>query len=64
MSAIEFQPGNIVRARGREWVVLPHSVDDILHLRPIGGGDDSPTQICVPLERLPGRACHLPATIS
>lgn len=53
MNAIEFQPGSIVRARGREWVVLPQSVDDILHLRPIGGGDDSPTQICVALERLP-----------
>ncbi|MCU7870688.1 MAG: DEAD/DEAH box helicase [Candidatus Thiodiazotropha sp. (ex Lucinoma borealis)] len=53
MSVAEFQPGSIVRARGREWVVLPQSVDDILHLRPIGGGDDMPTQICVALERLP-----------
>ncbi|MEW8194413.1 MAG: helicase-related protein, partial [Candidatus Thiodiazotropha sp.] len=24
-----------------------------LHLRPVGGGDDTPTQICVALERLP-----------
>ncbi len=53
MSAIEFQPGSIVRARGREWVVLPQSVDDILHLRPIGGGDDLSTQICVALEQQP-----------
>ncbi|MEW8056773.1 MAG: helicase-related protein [Candidatus Thiodiazotropha sp.] len=53
MSAMEFQPGSIVRARGREWVVLPQSVDDVLHLRPVGGGDDIPTQICVALERLP-----------
>ncbi|MCG7892565.1 MAG: DEAD/DEAH box helicase [Candidatus Thiodiazotropha endolucinida] len=53
MSTAEFQPGSIVRARGREWVVLPQSVDDILHLRPIGGGDDMPTRICVALERLP-----------
>ncbi|MCG8014614.1 MAG: DEAD/DEAH box helicase [Candidatus Thiodiazotropha sp. 'RUGA'] len=53
MSAIEFQPGSIVRARGREWVVLPQSVDDVLHLRPVGGGDDIPTRICIALERLP-----------
>lgn len=53
MSAVEFQPGSIVRARGREWVVLPQSAGDILHLRPIGGGDDMPTQVCIGLERLP-----------
>lgn len=53
MTATQFQPGSIVRARGREWVVLPQSVDDILHLRPIGGGDDLPTKICVALERSP-----------
>ena len=33
-------PGNLVTARGREWVVLPESTDDFLVLRPLGGGDD------------------------
>lgn len=35
-----FAPGNLVKARGREWVVLPESSDDFLVLRPIGGIDD------------------------
>ncbi|OBB71567.1 hypothetical protein [Mycobacterium sp. 852014-52144_SCH5372336] len=35
-----FAPGNLVTARGREWVVLPESTDDFLVLRPIGGIDD------------------------
>ena len=52
MGVTRFQPGGIVRARGREWVVLPQSVDDVLHLRPVGGGDDI-TQVCVALERMP-----------
>ncbi|GIE90489.1 helicase-related protein [Actinoplanes regularis] len=32
--------GSLVRARGREWVVLPGSDDEFLVLRPLGGGDD------------------------
>jgi superfamily II DNA or RNA helicase len=32
--------GTLVRARGREWVVLPGGDDDFLILRPLGGGDD------------------------
>lgn len=35
-----FAPGNLVTARGREWVVLPDSRDDFLVLRPLGGLDD------------------------
>jgi superfamily II DNA or RNA helicase len=30
--------GSLVRARGREWVVLPESEPDFLVLRPLGGG--------------------------
>jgi superfamily II DNA or RNA helicase len=37
---VGFAPGNLVTARGREWVVLPESTDDFLVLRPIGGIDD------------------------
>lgn len=32
--------GSLVRARGREWVVLPESADDLLVVRPLGGTDD------------------------
>ena len=31
--------GTLVRARGREWVVLPDSTDDFLVLRPLAGSD-------------------------
>lgn len=46
MSQIEsnknFNPGSIVKARGREWVVLPQSEASILYLRPLGGGEEAP----------------------
>jgi len=35
-----FAVGSLVRARDREWVVLPDSSDDLLVLRPLGGGED------------------------
>jgi superfamily II DNA or RNA helicase len=35
-----YAAGTLVRARGREWVVLPESADDMLVLRPLGGADD------------------------
>jgi superfamily II DNA or RNA helicase len=35
-----YTPGALVTARGREWVVLPESADDMLVLRPLGGADD------------------------
>ncbi|MBA5845675.1 helicase-related protein [Gordonia amicalis] len=37
---MRFAPGNLVAARGREWVVLPDSTADFLILRPLGGLDD------------------------
>lgn len=39
------QPGNLVQARGREWVVLPESTDDLLLVRPVGGLDEEITGI-------------------
>ncbi|MFJ9897347.1 DEAD/DEAH box helicase [Streptomyces sp. NPDC091280] len=36
----EFSTGSLVKARGREWVVLPQSKPDLLVLRPLGGSDD------------------------
>jgi superfamily II DNA or RNA helicase len=37
---ITYSAGSLVTARGREWVVLPESADDMLVLRPLGGSDD------------------------
>lgn len=37
---VTYSVGSLVTARGREWVVLPDSDDDILVLRPLGGSQD------------------------
>lgn len=42
-----FATGSIVSARGRQWVVLPDSTDDLLLLRPLGGSDDESTGIFI-----------------
>ena len=47
---VKFQPGDLVRARDREWVVLPETRDDLLKLRPLGGAEDDATLIYLPLE--------------
>ena len=47
---MSFAAGPLVRARGREWVVLPESADDLLLLRPLGGSDDEVAGIYTPLE--------------
>ena len=45
-----FAPGSLVRARGREWVVLPESSDDLLVLRALGGADDETAGVLVGFE--------------
>ena len=47
---VNFAPGNLVKARGREWVVLPDSRPDLLMVRPIGGLDDEVVGICTAIE--------------
>ncbi len=49
-STPRFTPGNLVRARGREWVVLPESDDAVLVVRPLGGGEDEVTGIDLAFE--------------
>jgi len=60
MSEPAFQPGSIVTARNREWVVLPRSSEEILYLRPVGGGDDDETVLHRALEREPVRPSSFP----
>lgn len=52
-SAVEFKPGDLVRARGREWVVLPELDTDRLKLRPLGGAEEDATLIYLPIEPEP-----------
>ncbi|HPH95533.1 MAG TPA: DEAD/DEAH box helicase, partial [Anaerolineaceae bacterium] len=52
--------GSLVKARGREWVVLPESKDDLLVLRPLGGSEDEVTGIYIPLEKVESATFDLP----
>ncbi len=45
-----FTPGSLVRARGREWVVLPESDAASLALRPLGGSDEDTTVLDLAFE--------------
>lgn len=49
-STVGFVAGNLVRARGREWVVQPDSQQELLRLRPLGGADDDSIAIIPELE--------------
>lgn len=49
----DFMPGNLVRARGREWVVQSESHRDWLRLRPLGGADDDTIALIPELELQP-----------
>ena len=49
-STLEHPPGSLVRARGRDWVVLPQDEDGVVRLRPIDGADEDATGLFMPLE--------------
>jgi superfamily II DNA or RNA helicase len=55
-----FAVGSLVRARGREWVVLPESSDDMIVVRPLGGGEDEVAGIYLPLEPVEPASFALP----
>lgn len=55
-----FSPGSLVRARGREWIVLGGSDADTLRVRPISGSEDDATRIHLSLETEPVRPAQFP----
>jgi superfamily II DNA or RNA helicase len=57
---VTFAVGSLVRARGREWVVLPQSEDELLVLRPLGGTDDEIAGILTKLEEVAPATFDLP----
>jgi len=57
---MSFAVGSLVRARGREWVVLPESEDEMLIVRPLGGASDETAGIFLPLERVEPATFDLP----
>lgn len=55
-----FATGSLVRARGREWVVLPDSTDELVMVRPLGGTDEEVTGILLALEEIEPAQFALP----
>lgn len=57
---MSFTVGSLVRVRGREWVVLPDSSDEVLLLRPIGGTENEETGVSTALETVEQATFSLP----
>jgi len=58
---VTYAAGSLVRARGREWVVLPDSSPDFLVLRPLGGGNDDVAGLHTALEPVEDATYPLPS---
>ena len=57
---MSYAVGSLVQARGREWVVLPESKEDVLILRPLGGSEHEITGIHTKLEEVQSAQFELP----
>ncbi len=57
---MSFAAGSLVATRGREWVVLPESSDELLVLRPLGGTDDEIAGVLTALEEVKPAQFDLP----
>ena len=57
---MNYAVGSLVKARGREWVVLPESDDDLVVLRPLGGTEDEIAGIHLSLESVEPARFELP----
>src|SRR5438094_7565348 len=59
-TAMLSKPGTLVQARGREWVVLPESTDELLMVRPVGGLDEEIVGILPAVESVLSATFRLP----
>lgn len=50
---VRYAPGDLVEARGREWVVLPSPDEGILNVRPLLGSEEDTQRLILALERAP-----------
>jgi superfamily II DNA or RNA helicase len=57
---MSFAVGSLVKARSREWVVLPESTADTIVARPLGGSDDEVTGFYLPLDPVEPATFQLP----
>ena len=55
MNLAAISPGDLVTARGREWIALPSPDNDCLYLRPLSGSEEDTQYIHPALEREPVR---------
>lgn len=53
MENVIFSPGDLVRARGREWIVLPSPGEGLLKVRPLSGTDTDAQVLAPSLEASP-----------
>ena len=60
MQTNSFAPGNLIKARGREWVVQPDSQPNSLRLRPLGGADEDVIFLIPELEIQPVESAIFP----
>jgi superfamily II DNA or RNA helicase len=61
MSTRLAMPGTLVHARGREWVVLPDSTDELLLARPLGGLDEEVAGLMPAIEPVQSATFSLPS---
>jgi superfamily II DNA or RNA helicase len=61
MPTTQFSPGSLVRARGREWIVLVGSDEETLKVRPVSGSEEDVALIHIPLEAEPVTDATFPA---
>ncbi|MBL8199864.1 MAG: DEAD/DEAH box helicase [Chromatiales bacterium] len=59
-AAVLSTPGTLIHARGREWVVLPESTEELLIARPLGGLDEEVTGILPAVEPVASATFRLP----
>ena len=57
---MSFTVGSLVKARGREWVVLPGTDEELLMVRPLGGIAEESTGIHQALEKVESAQFSLP----
>ena len=60
MITTEFPPGSLIRARGREWMVLSSFNFETLKVRPLSGSEADQTLIHIPLETEPVALAQFP----
>lgn len=60
MATLSYSPGSLIRARGREWIVLTGSDAETLRVRPISGSEEDQTLLHLALEPEPVTSASFP----